>query len=280
MAAERVPPFPGGFGMAKLESLSGVGIFTADLKKSKAFYTGKIGLKVREEDKKMGYIALGPTLGGPDAGLNLWQPVESWGPDRYQAGLKSIGGVAGIGFSTTDLKRTVDALKKRGVEASIEEGGNFGRFTDPDGNVLFIDQPARPKVRRAGLSRLAWITVVSSDTGKTGEFFVKGLGMRRNKMTGEGGQDYTNYRLSTEGTAIMPFTPSKMQYTDPKDYDADMAHIGENTAISFTTKDIHAVQEALLSRGVRFSQKAEKKEYGWSARILDPDNNAYQGYQP
>ena len=280
MAGESLPPSLGGLEMAKLESIGSVGIFTKDLKKSKQFYTKTIGLKVREEDKKMGYISLGPTLGGGDAGLNLWEPAESWGPDMYKAGLKSIGGVAGIGYLTTDLKKTVDGLKKRGVEASIEENGTFGSFTDPDGNVLFIQQQPRPKAKKAGLQRLAFITVVSSDAPKTGEFLVKGLGMKRHKMTGEGGQDYTNYTVGAEGTSIMPFTPSKMQYTDPKDYETDMEHLGENTTISFVTKDIRGAQEALLARGVRFSQKAEKKEYGWSARILDPDDNVYELYQP
>src|SRR2546427_8974579 len=34
-----------------------------------------------------------------------------WGQERYEADLKSIGGVAGIGVSTANLKGTVDALK-------------------------------------------------------------------------------------------------------------------------------------------------------------------------
>jgi catechol 2,3-dioxygenase-like lactoylglutathione lyase family enzyme len=260
----------------KLQSLSDVGIYTKDLKKSRQFYVRTIGLKLRSEARKWGYVALGPTKGGEDASLNLWQPVESWGPEAYEAGLKGIGGVAGIGFSTTDLKRTVDALKGRGVTADVDESGNFGSFTDPDGNILFLEQPARPKVRRAGLQRLNWITVVSRDPGKTGEFFTQALGMKRRKLTGDQGQDYTNYRLTQDGTAIMPFSPAKMQYENPSDYDADMAHLGENTMIGFSTKDIQGVQEALMTKGVRFAQKAERKGWGWSARFLDPDENSYQ----
>ena len=263
--------------MAKLESLAGVGVYTRDQKKSKQFYIRTIGLKLREEHKKSGYVALGATKGGEDASLNLWEPNPKWGQERYEADLKSIGGVAGIGFSTTNLKGTVDALKRRGVTAEIQESmGDFGNFVDPDGNVIFISQPPRPKVRRVGLSRLDFITVASRDAKKTGEFFVKSLGMKRHKMTGDEGQDFTNYTVTSKGTAIMPFTPAKMQYTNPSNYDADMAHIGENTSIGFATRDIMGVQEALLAKGVRFSMKAEKRDWGgWLARFLDPDDNVY-----
>src|SRR3972149_365733 len=122
--------------MPKLDSLGDVGVFTRDYAKAKRFYTRTIGLKVRSEDRKNGYIALGATKGGKDAALNLWQPVESWGPEMYETGLKQIGGVTGIGFSTTDLKRTTEQLRRRGVKVEFEgEAQDLARFTDPDGNV-------------------------------------------------------------------------------------------------------------------------------------------------
>ena len=264
--------------MAKLDSLNGVGVYTRDLKKAKQFYTRTIGLKVREEHRKTGYLALGATLGGKDASLNIWQPAEAWGPQMYQEGLNAIGGVSGIGFSTSDLKKTVAALKKRGVKAEIEgESGTFGRFTDPDGNEVFVQQPPRPKVRRAGLQRLEFVTVVARDVARTGEFFSKALGLKGKRIEGEReGQEFTIYRLSPQGTSIMPFKPSRDMYTNPSDYDADMAHIGENTTIGFSTRDIHGVQEALMSKGVRFHTKAEHRDWGgWIARFLDPDDNRY-----
>lgn len=84
------------------------------------------------------------------------------------------------------------------------------------------------------------------------------------------------YSLSPRGTALMPFTPSKEMYDDPKDYEDDLAHIGENTSVIFTTKSIHRLQDELLSRGVHFSQKAEKASWGGiEAEFLDPDGNRY-----
>ena len=263
--------------MPKLDSLGDVGIFTRDYAKAKRFYTRTIGLKVRSEDRKNGYIALGATKGGEDASLNLWQPAESWGPEMYEAGRKQIGTVTGVGFSTTDLNRTIEQLKRRGVKVEMEsESSLLARFWDPDGNVLFLQQPSRPKVRRAGLQRLEFVTVVSRDAAKGGLFFTKALGMRGKKTQGTEGEAFTVYRLSPKGTAIMPFAPTREMYDNPADYDADLAHLGENTSIGFATRDIQGVQEALIARGVRFSQKAEKQPWGgWSARFLDADDNVY-----
>ncbi len=263
--------------MPKLGPLSDVGIYTRDWNRAKAFYTKTVGLKVRSEDRKNGYIALGATKGGEDASLNLWEPTEAWGAEMYKAGLESIGTVTGIGFSTTDLKRTAEQLRRRGVKVEYEnEAEDFARFTDPDGNVLFLSQPPRPKVRRAGLQRLDFVTVVSRDATKADAFFTKGLGMKGKKVRGGEGEGFTVYRLSVNGTSIMPFVPTRAMYENPADYDADMAHLGENTSIGFTTRDIHGVQEVLMGRGVRFSRKAEKQPWGgWSARFLDADENEY-----
>src|SRR5439155_664236 len=91
--------------MAKLE-LTDVEIYVKDLKAARAFYTKKIGLKVRSSMPKWGYLALGATKGGEDAALTPWQPVPEWGKEMYESRLKMIGGVTGIGFITNDLKRT------------------------------------------------------------------------------------------------------------------------------------------------------------------------------
>src|SRR2546430_14505172 len=101
----------------------------------------------------LGYLALGATKGGEDAALTPWQPVPEWGQEMYESRLKMIGGVTGIGFITNDLKRTIADLKKKGVKTAVDgESETFGRFTDPAGHVLFLAQPAKPKVRRAGVS--------------------------------------------------------------------------------------------------------------------------------
>ncbi len=263
--------------MPKFGVLTEVGICTRDWNKSKAFYTKTIGLKVRAENRKNGYVALGATVGGEDAALTVWQPTEALGPEMYEAGMKQIGTVSGIGFTSSDLKRTVEQLQAKGVRVEYEgEAQDFARFWDPDGNVLFLQQAQRPKARRAGLQKLEYVTVVTREAAKAHAFFTKALGMTGKKVGDTEGRMFTVYRFGPKTTSIMPFVPTREMYENPADYDADMAHVGETTSINFSTRDIHAVQEALMSRGVRFKQKAEKQRWGgWTATFLDADDNVY-----
>jgi catechol 2,3-dioxygenase-like lactoylglutathione lyase family enzyme len=261
--------------VARIECLSDVGLFVKDLKKARQFYTRKIGLKVRSSMPKYGYIALGTTLRGEDASLNPWAPEPSWGQELYEKGMKEIGTVTGIGFRTGSLDKTVAAFKKAGVSIEVSKdptGDPYGRFQDLDGNTSFVFQPRRPKVRRGGLLRFDFVTVVARDLERTHEFFTKGLGLR-GKRTSEG---FAEYRVSPKGTAVTPFTPNREMYEDPADYDADMAHMGESTSIGFEVSDIYALQEKLMARGVRFSKKATKETWGGiQAKFLDPDDNEY-----
>lgn len=261
--------------MAKLDSLDSVGIFVRDLRKARDFYTKKLGLKVREWTPKWRYLTLGATKTGLDASLGLWQPEPSWGAEMYEDGMKAIGEVTGISFATGNLDATVSLLAQRGVKVSdmqAEESGRLVEIEDIDGNTLFAyEQKARP--RRTGLTRLDSVTIACHDTAVTGAFFQKALGMRPSKIPRT---NYTVYRLRPEGTGLLPFTPTRELYRDPADYDSDMKHIGELTAIGFTTRDILGYQEKLMARGVRFQVKAEKTEWGgMRARFLDPSNNVY-----
>src|SRR5881409_2120131 len=204
------------------------------------------------------------------------QPVPEWGKEMYESRLKMIGGVTGIGFITNDLKRTIADLKKKGTKTAVDgESQTFGRFSDPDGNVLFLAQPAKPKIRRAGVSALGFVTVASRDSKKTGEFFRRALGMRKQRAESDE-EGFDSYQLSPKATAITPFTPRKEIYDNPADFDADMAHIGEETGVGFTTSDIYRLQEQLLAKGVRFKEKAEAQDWGGiRARFFDPDDNVY-----
>ena len=265
--------------MAKLTRLDAVGIYTRNQKLSREFYTRKIGLKVRTSDSKFGYVQLGATKGGVDAGLDLWQPVPEWGEEMYQAGLKQVGTVTGIGFSTGNLEKTVRDLAQNGVKVETESEG-FARFWDPDQNALFLTEAERPKVRRAGIQKLEFVTVVTRDLSREVGFFTKSLGLKSRKVRGgEGEGDFVVCRVSPDQTSVMPFTPDREMYDDPSDYDADLAHVGEETSISFLADDVYAVQEKLLQKGVEFKAKAEKRDWGGvAARIYDPDRNSYMIY--
>lgn len=265
--------------MAKITSLEEVGIYTADQEASKAFYTEKVGLTVRSSMPEFGYLALGTSPKGEDASLAIWQPTSDWEED-YEEAKASIGIVTGLGFRTGDLEQTVEALTAAGVKTA-KDSDVFARFWDPDGNVLFLQQDPEGASGRPGVMSLDWITVVTHDEAKAGEFF-RTLGLQSMTVPGEeeGAPEYTVYRVGAAGTAILPFTPVKEMYDDPSDYDSDLAHLGENTSIMFQTDDAYAFQEELLSKGIRFRTKAEERPWGGIAmRIYDPDENHYMIYQ-
>jgi catechol 2,3-dioxygenase-like lactoylglutathione lyase family enzyme len=261
--------------LPKLESLSDIGVIVSDRKKAKAFYTKTLGLKIRNEMKDFGYLALGPTLKGADASLTPFQPDPVWGQEMYERAMKDIGIVTGIGFRTGNLDKTIASLKRKKVKAEKTEGEemeNFGRFEDPDGNVFFVFEPEKVSRRVAGLLSLDFVTVASRDAKKSGEFLKKSLGLK-GKVSAEG---FGEYRVTPKGTAISPFTPNKEMYDDPKSYEEDLAHIGERTSIGFITDDVYKLQEQLMAKGVRFSQKAQKESWGGiQARFLDVDDNEY-----
>ncbi len=263
--------------MATLDAVGSVSVFTKDQKKARDFYVRKVGLKVREQMPEVGYLALGATKGGEDASLTVWEPnPPTW--EGYNEAVEGIGDVTGIGFSTSNFDKTVQGLKRSKVKVdtrpvSEEDEGGFARLRDNDGNVLFLVETPRAKVRRPGLSRLEFVTVASRDAAKIGAFFTKSLGLRGRKTPGMG---FNEYRVSPKGTAVVPFTPKREDYRDPADYDADMAHIGERTWIVFSTRDLPGLQDKLLKKGVRFKQKAEVREWGgMAAEIYDPDDNIY-----
>lgn len=266
--------------MAKSLRLTNVGIFTRNHKRAREFYVRKIGLKVRWSIPDMGYLELGTTKKGEDASLNIWQPTrEMWG-EGFEEVADQVGVVTGIGFRTGDIEKTVESLKRRRVKVNwspdSEEGMAF--ITDPDGNTFFIYEPDRVRVKRSGLTSLDFITVVSRDSKRSGEFFTKGLGMKRGREVEEG---FLEYRLTPRGTAIAPFTPRKEMYERVSDYEDDMRHIGEYTGIMFTTNEILKLQQELFRRDLVFRKKAEKAMWGgMEAEILDPDKNVYSLIQP
>ncbi len=223
---------------------------------------------------EFGYLALGAAEVGEDASMNLWQPTPDWG-EEYEEGVRSIGTVTGLGFRTHNLEKTLETLSERGVKVEKETEA-FARFWDADGNVLFLQEEPGARGAEPGLAALAWVTVVTADEEKVGRFYTS-LGLKSTRVPGEEeGVEHSIYRLSSQGTAILPFTPVRDMYDDPADYEADMAHIGEDTSIMFLTDDAYALQDELLSEGIAFRKRAEERPWGGIAmRVYDPDKNHY-----
>lgn len=261
--------------MAKVDQLSNVGIFVNDQKRARDFYTKKLGLKVVGGMPEWGYIELAVRKGSPDAALNLWTP-KAWGLSASEA-KKKVGGATGVAFRTGNLDATLLDLLRKGAKVETwpaEEGYRMATVFDPEDNGIFLTGPARPRTKKGGIEAMDFVTISSRDSKRTGAFFQKALGMRK---TGRG---FATYRLSGDGTALMPFSPRKEMYQDPADYKSDLAAIGEDTAIMFSTKDAYALEKKLRAKGVKFESPMQKQNWGGiSANFKDPDGNLYMLYQ-
>ncbi len=262
--------------MPKMEALSNVGIFVTNQKRARDFYTKKLGLKVIGGMPEWGYLELAVKRGGKDAVLNLWTP-KAWGLSAKEA-KKKVGVTTGIGFSTDNFEGTVAALRRKGVKVDTwDEGEGYHMATvhDPDGNGLFISADRKKSSKRPGITGLDFVTISSRNSKRTGAFFKNALGMKKV------GREWAVYRFSPNGTALMPFTPKKSNYERLADYKADMAAIGEDTAIMFSTKDAFGLEKQLKRRGVKFQSPMAKQDWGGiSANIFDPDKNLYMVFQP
>lgn len=262
--------------MVKVNELSSVGIFVKNHKKARDFYTKKLGLKVVGGMPEWGYVELAAGKKAPGAVLNLWTP-KAWGLSAKEA-KKKVGVTTGVGFRTKNLDATVASLKKKGVQVETWQepsGYKMATVYDQDKNAIFLTGPSRPRSRKAGIEALDFVTISSRNARKSGAFFSKALGMKKS------GDQFATYRLSGKGTAVMPFTPTKDMYKDPADYKSDLAAIGEETAIMFSTSDTFALEKKLRARGVKFRQRAKAQDWGSvSAEIYDPDKNVYMIYGP
>ena len=117
-----------------------------------AFYTGKLGLELRDDVTlpELGdfrWLTVGP-VGQPDVALTLMAPP---GPPVFDADtdakLREIvakGAAGGLFFSTDDCRASYEELKGRGVEFSEEPSerpyGVDAAFHDPSGNSIRLVQ--------------------------------------------------------------------------------------------------------------------------------------------
>lgn len=107
-------------------------IFVTDLNKAVAFYTKKLGLKLK--------FQAGPHWAEVDAGGGLslgLHPVSKKGP-RPKSSRDSIL----VGFNAVEpIEKVVAKLKKRGVdidEVRVSPPIKIANFRDLDGNLLYV----------------------------------------------------------------------------------------------------------------------------------------------
>lgn len=117
-----------------ISSVAKVGVYVRDQQRALEFFRDVLGFELIT-DQPMGpdarWIEVAPP--GAETSLALWTPP----------GMESrIGTFSGIVFKCSDIQRTYEELRRRGVtfaqEPTDQPGGVMGTFTDPDGNLFVL----------------------------------------------------------------------------------------------------------------------------------------------
>ena len=115
-----------------------VNVNVTDFARAVSFYGDVLGLTQQFADENFGYASF-------DAGPIRLGVARIDPKDESQAHL--VGRHTGIGFAVDDLASQHQLLASRGVVFVTEPqkqpwGGFMALFTDPDGNVFYLDQVA------------------------------------------------------------------------------------------------------------------------------------------
>ena len=110
-----------------------VNVFVGDLVRAVDFYVTVLGLDLQYQSPEHGYASLA------SRGLRFGLAVP--GPDQQDL----VGRHTGIGFTVPDLVSEHSRLAGLGVNFPMPPkeqpwGGLMALFTDPDGNVFYLDQ--------------------------------------------------------------------------------------------------------------------------------------------
>ena len=135
-----------------LKQLTHAQIWVHDQEEALAFYTGKLGLELREDVTvpEMGnfrWLSVG-VPGQPDVSITLMAvPGPPVFDEETRAQIQAVlakGAAGGLFFTTDDIQGSYEELKGRGVEFSQEPTeqpyGIDAGFRDPSGNQFRVMQ--------------------------------------------------------------------------------------------------------------------------------------------
>lgn len=113
-----------------------VNVYVTDLAQSAEFFEKTLGLTLQFSDAEHGYASF--DAGSVRVGIAQVDPTD-------EANGALVGRHTGVGFGVADLEATHAELVGRGVAfpmapAKQPWGGFMATFTDPDGNVYYLDQ--------------------------------------------------------------------------------------------------------------------------------------------
>ncbi len=121
-----------------------MGVFVDDQDVARAFYTEKLGFKVKHDIPVGPYKWLTVTApGGPDGTELLLEPNAHAAAATFQKAIKADG-LPGAAFLVDDVEREVKRLREAGVEITTEPtdagGAIIAVFDDTCGNLIQLMQ--------------------------------------------------------------------------------------------------------------------------------------------
>jgi catechol 2,3-dioxygenase-like lactoylglutathione lyase family enzyme len=119
--------------MARITTLGGVFIHSADPKALAAWYRDKLGLKLED----WGGVMIQPESAGPP---QVWAPFDK-GTGHFQPSSRDFM----INFAVDDLDGYLAALEAKGIQIldrqKLDGVGKFAWILDPDGTKIEFWQP-------------------------------------------------------------------------------------------------------------------------------------------
>lgn len=117
-----------------------VNVFVSDLQRAVGFFRDTLGFPLQFADEKFGYASFAPE--GVRFGVAR---VEESAPEAQLL----VGRHTGIGFAVSDLDAAHRELAARRVRFTMAPtrqpwGGYMATFSDPDGNIFYLDQLRSP----------------------------------------------------------------------------------------------------------------------------------------
>ena len=109
-----------------------VNVFVSDLARAVEFYQNILGLELKFTADEHGYASF------LSSGLGF-------GLARVEPGSPLLGQHTGVGWGVRDLETSYAQLRSKGVHFTMPPtqqpwGGFMAMFTDPDGNLFYLDQ--------------------------------------------------------------------------------------------------------------------------------------------
>jgi len=120
-----------------IDKIGAIEVIVSNFDKAIEWYKNTLGARITEEYHEWKCVEL--LIGKSKIEIDLGQPDKSWGSTEYKKAKSRIGTCTGIIFETSDINKTYQELKSKGVKFTTPPnkrpwGEITANFIDLDGN--------------------------------------------------------------------------------------------------------------------------------------------------